>query len=132
VVGEASTFPVGSVTAFAPSTVQGGQSTIGRFGFYLVHGPHGFYAVSMTAQGAANGGRVMSRLIPRTSRSPVRTVPSGIDSCTRPHDPPPTTRSTGTGCSSRPPRSRGTVTCWSMRGTALNRRPKRGGKAPAR
>jgi hypothetical protein len=61
VLDKASTYPVGAVTPFPPSMLQAAAPTVSDFGaplsevgFYLVHGPHGFYAVPMTAQRQAD------------------------------------------------------------------------------
>jgi hypothetical protein len=56
VLGQASTYAVGSVTPFPPSSLQAAPSVsdfsapLSDVGFYLVHGIRGFYAVPMTAQ----------------------------------------------------------------------------------
>ncbi len=52
----ASTYPVGSITPFRPSALRAVRSPdlgspLEDWGFYLVHGPHGFYIVPMKAQG---------------------------------------------------------------------------------
>lgn len=53
VLGRASRYPVGSVTTFAPSSLPGSRSFLGvmsREGFYLIHAPRAFYAITKVFQ----------------------------------------------------------------------------------